>query len=273
VDKLILNLIDRGQSFDHALALVGSELPTLATPVGAALASLVDWQGMPSPGALVLSLVTEFASEQRRMNAEAKWQQSEAIYASMKDEASEMRDAAVTQLVMGVVSGALQIGMGFVQIGMGTLAVKNAVKAGEAAKDGFLKEVGAKAESQALSQNMSPAEATAAATKAMEDASLEGMKFYNDAFTSSMAQSNSLINALGQVAGGVGKIIDSSAQYVNAQSQADLKEMEADQEKMRAMRDAIQTLSDALTALIQQSLSAQNEIQSTTNQARTHILA
>jgi flagellar motility protein MotE (MotC chaperone) len=55
--------------------------------------------------------------------------------------------------------------------------------------------------------------------------------------------------------------------------QARVKEMEADQETIRAVRESIKNLDESLRALIQKSLAAQNDIQASTNQARTRILA
>jgi len=240
VDSLLLSAVQGGKSFDQALALVGSDLPKLATPMGAASALLKDWPALPSPGALIMSATTEFAAEQRRQNQELMWQETEAITQSMKDQAKEMRKAAVTQLVLGVVSGAVQIGVGIAQIGMSAAAAKNA---------------------------------SAAAEKAAKtaDTAADKAKLASDAFTNTMTKANMTIGAVGQMAGGAGKIIDSVAQYVGVQPR--IKEMEADQEKMRAVRDSIRSLDEALRELIRKSLAAQNDIQASTNQTRTKILA
>jgi hypothetical protein len=242
VNELLCNAIDGGKSFSQALALAGSDLPALPAPASADMTRLKDWVGLPSPGALIMSATTEFAAEQRRQNQELMWKETEALAASMKDQAQEMRAAAVKQLIMGVVSGAVQIGIGAAQAAMGAAASKNALaKGAEAAQKAGGGQAGEKASSEA--------------------------------FSSAMMKANINIGAVGQIGGGVTKGIDSGALYVGAQMQARAKEMEADQEKMKAVRESIRNLDEAMHALIQKSLAAQNDIQASTNQARTRILA
>ena len=216
VDHLLLGAIRNGKSFDQALDLMGSGLPKLEPPAGSSLPMLKDWPGLPSPGALIMSVTTEYAAAQRRQNQELMWQETEALAQSMKDQAKEMRQAAVTQLVLGCVSGAVNIVGGIAQVGI----------AGSSAK-------------QAL-------------TDPTMMVKLQGV---------------------GQMTGGAAKMIESGGQYVGSQMQARLKEMDADQEKMRAVRDSIKNLDETLRELIRKSLSAQNDIQASTNQARTRILA
>jgi hypothetical protein len=244
VNTMLLNAVNSGKSFDQALALVQSDLPNLPTPTGAAFALLKDWPALPSPGALIMSVTTQYAAEQRQRNQELMWKETEAIAQSMKDQAREMRNAAVTQLVLGCVSGAVQIGMGVMQMGMGAAAAKNA---------------------------------TAAANKAAEAAggagTPAGSKAFSEAFTSAMMTANMNIGAAGQIGGGFGRMIDAGGQYVGTQMQARVKEMEAGQETMRAMRDAIKNLDESLRELIRKSLAAQNDLQTSTNQARPRILA
>ena len=273
VDSLLLLAIQGGKSFTEAKSLVEAELPRLATPNGAAMSLLKNWPALPSPGALIMSVTTEFAAEQRQQNQELMWKETEAMAASMKDQAKEMREAAVTQLVMGVVSGALQIGLGLAQIGMGAAAAKSASAAAEKASAKFVNDAGAKAGNQAVNQGKTAQQATAAAQKAMEKASIGAEKIASETFSSAMMRSNMTINAIGQIGGGVAAALNAGAQFVGTEIQARAKEMEADQEKMRAVRDSIKSLDDGLRELIQKSLAAQNDIQASTNQARTRILA
>jgi cysteinyl-tRNA synthetase len=238
VDSLLLQAINKGKSFDQALALVGSELPKLSNPTVASFALLKEWPGLPSPGALIMSVTTEYAAEQRRQNQELMWAETEAIAQSMKDQADEMRKAAVTQLVLGCVSGAVQIGVGAVQVGMGAAAAK---------------------------------QATAAANQALKDGLDKAGA--NQAFSNVMTKANINTGAVGSMGTGAAKMIDAGGQYVGMQMQARAKEMEADQEKMRAVRDSIKNLDETLRELIRKSLAAQNDIQASTNQARTRILA
>jgi hypothetical protein len=273
VDSLLFLAIQGGKSFTEAKSLVESDLPKLDTPNGAAMVLLKEWPSLPSPGALIMCVSTEYAAEQRRQNQELMWKETEAITASMKDQATEMRSAAMTQLIMGIVSGALQIGMGFVQIGMGTVATKNATAAGEKAGAKFVDDAGARAGAEATAQGKAPDQVAAASQKAMENAAAGGEKIASETFSSAMMRANMTIGAVGQIGGGVSKAIDAGAQFVGAEMQAKVKGMEADQEKMRAMRDSLQSLNEALRELIQKSLAAQNDIQASTNQARTRILA
>ena len=251
VDSLLLNAIKGGKSFDQALALVGSDLPNLSPPKSSTLAPLNDWPAIPSPGALIMSVVTEYAAEQRQQNQELMWAETEAITQSMKDQAKEMRNAAVTQLVLGCVSGAVQITVGAVQVAGGIYAAKSATTAANKAAE--------------------------AATKGMDSTTAAYNQAHSQAFSgtfaSKLTQANIHIGAVGQMGGGVAGMIGAGGQYVAADMQAKAKEMEADQEKMRAMRESIKNLDEGLRELIRKSLAAQNEIQASTNQARAKILA
>jgi hypothetical protein len=251
VDQLLLEAISKGKSFDQAIALVGSDLPKLSTPTGAAMARLGDWVAIPSPGALIMSVTTQFAAQQRQQNQELMWQETEAISQSMKDQASEMRTAAVTQLVLGIAGGVVQIGVGLAQMGMGAYAMKSAAGAGAKAS----------------------ANATAGLESGTPGFQQAGAQAYSQAYSASMMHSNITIGAVGQLAQGAGGMISAGSQYVGTQMQASIKEKDADQEKMRAVRDSVKNLDEALRDLIRKALAAQNDIAASTNQARTKILA
>ncbi|MDR0465825.1 MAG: type III secretion system translocon subunit SctB [Deltaproteobacteria bacterium] len=124
VDKLLLDAIKSGKSFDQAAALVGSELPELSPPNAKALALLKDWTGIPTPGAMIMSLITKYAAEQREQNREVSWAQTEAVVASMKDQANEIRKTAAIQLGLGLTGNVVAIGAGIAQIG-GSFAALN----------------------------------------------------------------------------------------------------------------------------------------------------
>jgi hypothetical protein len=273
VDSLLLSALKNGKSFDQALALVGSDLPKLATPTGAAMALLKDWPALPSPGALIMSVTTEFAAEQRRQNQELMWQETKAISQSMQDQAKEMRTAAKTQLALGIASGLVQLGMGIAQVGMGARAAANAAVKAKEVSSNHINTAGAKAYSKAIDGGKSVQQATAASQRAMAKAETAATKLSSEAFNSAIMKANMNIGAVGQMGGGVGRMLDAGAQYAGSMMQARVKEMEADQETMRAMRDAVKNLDEGLRALIQKSLAAQNDIMASTNQARTKILA
>jgi hypothetical protein len=271
VDSLLFLAIQSGKSFTEARSLVESTLPELAAPNDASISLLENLKAMPSPAALFAARTTRFAGNQRRQNQEQMWQQTEAITASMRDEAKEMRSAAMTQLVMGVVSGALQIGMGLAQMGMGAMAAKSATAAGQKAGEKYVNDAGAKAGAKATAQGQTPQQVAAATRQGMEGAAAGGEKIASETFSSMLMRSNMTIGAVGQIGGGVARAFDAGAQYVNAEVQAKLKEMDADQEKMRSVRESTQALSEAMRELIQKFLAGQNDIQSSTNQANTRI--
>ncbi|MCL2029302.1 MAG: hypothetical protein FWG97_02655 [Deltaproteobacteria bacterium] len=247
VDNLLLNAVKGGKSFDQALAMVGSDVPSLPPPKATKATSQDEVKklyGIPSPGALIMSATTEFAAEQRRMNQEIMWQETEAVAASIKAQAKEMHNAAVTQLVLGCVAGAAQIAMGVVQVGMSVGAATYANKTANAAA---LKQGGIK-------------------TTAGSDA-------YMTTYHSNMMKANLYIGAAGEMGKGASSMIEAGGQYVGIDMQARAKEMEADQEKMRAVRESVKNLDEGLRDLIRKSLAAQQEIQASTNQARARILA
>jgi hypothetical protein len=88
------------------------------------MARIAEFGVLPSPGALVMSLVTKYAGEQREQNREIRHQMTEEIVKSMEDEAEKMRDMAAIQLAMGIASGALTIASGAIQTGFAASALK-----------------------------------------------------------------------------------------------------------------------------------------------------
>ena len=85
-------------------------LPNLPLGTGNIFTMDIDIPAFPSAEADMLALITEIADEQRRANSEAKMLSSIAISDAMKEQADTIRDKAVTQLVMGLVSSSIQIG-------------------------------------------------------------------------------------------------------------------------------------------------------------------
>lgn len=124
VDSLLMEAVNGGQSFDEAVDQVSRSLPRLAPPNGADYSRIAEFGVLPSPGALVMSLVTKYAGEQREQNRELRHAMTEQIVESMKDEADKMREMAAIQLAMGIVSGALTIASGAIQTGFAASAMK-----------------------------------------------------------------------------------------------------------------------------------------------------
>jgi hypothetical protein len=99
----------------------GSGPPPLTPANMGSYLSLAGWTGdaaFPSPGATMLSVLTEVSAEQRKDNREEYQQDAESIAATMKAQAGEIRSKAKLQLILGCVSGALAIAEGAASFGM-----------------------------------------------------------------------------------------------------------------------------------------------------------
>jgi hypothetical protein len=261
VDNLLLEAINNdGQDFNQAVNQVSQSLPRLAPPNGADLSRISEFGVLPSPGALVMSLVTKYAAEQREQNREIRHQMTEQIVASMQAEADKMRDMAAIQLAMGIVSGTLTIAGGAVQTGMSAAALKTpAIPKGQADTPA------APATSVAngrivIGGHRGAASATGAAPKASADLAARGQSL------------NFMGQGMSQGAGGAAGIAKGIGDYYATRFQAEMKEMQADQERMRDMRDSLKDLDEGLKELIQKALAAQDSIQQAQNQARAKIL-
>jgi hypothetical protein len=241
IDRLLLQLAEAGNDFGKAVDGVRTDIPRLAPPNGADLARIAELGVMPSPGSLVLSLITKYATEQRQQNAEVRQQQVDAIAESMKAEADKMRDMAVAQLALSIASGVLTIASGAVQAGMAGAAL--------ATKPGAVNAEGLNPKQLSAAEN---------ASKGLHSSRLTTM--------------NSRAQGISQGIGGFGTILNGVSEYIGTTSQAKFKEMEADQEKMRAAGEAVKNLDDGLKELIQKLLSGQDAIQQAQNQARVKIL-
>lgn len=132
VDKELQSAMDAGLTFQEAAAQIRNDLPSLPPPSSGS-ASLGGWVGVASPMASINALITELSAEQRKENREVMKAQTDSIAASMEQQADEMREKAVTQLVCGVVAGTISITAGSLMIGgslrgkLGSLTVDNTV--------------------------------------------------------------------------------------------------------------------------------------------------
>ena len=212
VDSKLLDAINAGKSFDEALTMVSSDLPRLSKPNAQAFEQLKGWVALPAPGALVMSLITEISAQQREQNKQLMWAQTEAVVASMKDQADKMRTMAGIQLALGIASAAVNVAAGVAQAKVAGGAGEGMVQAAKA-------------------------------------------------------------QGVGKAVGGGAEALGAVNQFVGSMYQAEFKEMEADQEKLRSMSDTMRELNDGLKELIQKSLSSQESIQQSKNQATTRILA
>lgn len=100
-----------------------NELPALAKP-GLDYYLDILGEGGLSPGAAIMALITKDAAEQRKANKEMINLQTEEVVANIEEQAKEMRNKAVAQLVMGLVSGSLSIAGGLTSLGVGAAGLK-----------------------------------------------------------------------------------------------------------------------------------------------------
>ncbi|MDR2637107.1 MAG: type III secretion system translocon subunit SctB [Zoogloeaceae bacterium] len=284
VDSLLLEAANSGQSFGQVAEQVSHNLPRLAPPNGADIARIAEFGLLPSPGALVMSLITKYAGEQREQNREVRHQMTEQIVASMQEEADKMREMAALQLAMGIVSGLITIASGAVQTGMSAAALKTAIPQGKAdvpsasppAGGGTMGATGARSGiaiggHRGGAPSTTAAPASAPSTTSATPAPGAALKPPIDPLTRSQSL-NALGQGMAQAGGGFAGIAKSVGDYYGTMYQAKIKELQADQEKLRDMRDSLKDLDEGLKELIQKALAAQDSIQQAQNQARTKIL-
>jgi hypothetical protein len=105
------------------------ETPKTLTPSSAQLEGLAS---TATPGAAIMALLTKSAAEQRQANKEIKAAESKAVADTIMEQASEMREKAVVQLVMGVASGTATIAGGAITAGKSSLAMGQGLSQGQA---------------------------------------------------------------------------------------------------------------------------------------------
>lgn len=183
-----------------ALTQLSEGLPALAEPKSAASTAVLG--AVPSLGASVLALTTELADQQRRANNEQRIQQSMAIVENIHAQADEIRDTAVANLVMGLVSSGIQVASAGFQIGSSASALKatsaiadtnlrGATLAAMNAKNMGITE-GLKGITTGLSSVNEFVSATSSAAIKDQEAEVEAMRAY-------LAQLDSLNDALKEV--------------------------------------------------------------------------
>ena len=100
VDEQLLAALNSGKSFSEAVETVQNELPDLPPPMGTGEVWSNGLAGLPSFSANYLAMITDISSEQRRQNAEMRALQTEEMVDKIQDQASEMRNKAIAQLVL-----------------------------------------------------------------------------------------------------------------------------------------------------------------------------
>jgi hypothetical protein len=131
-------LLMMGQS--APLPLTGSGGPTLSPPAAGGssdssqLAGLLsDQGGSATLGGAIMALLTKSAAEQRKANKEVKAAEAESIAKTMEAQAKEMKEKALVQLILGIVSGAITVIGGLVTAGRAGAAMGSNMSAGDAA--------------------------------------------------------------------------------------------------------------------------------------------
>ena len=86
-----------------------------------------------TPGSAIMALLTKNAAEQRQINKEVKAAEAESIAQTIEKQADEMREKALIQLILGVVSGAVTIAGGAFTAYKSGVALGQGLDAGQAA--------------------------------------------------------------------------------------------------------------------------------------------
>jgi hypothetical protein len=249
VENLLLEEVNSGKSFDLAVSQVSQNLPRLAPPNGADYARIAEFGVLPSPGTLVMSLITKGASEHRQRNQEIRHLQTEQVVESMQDEVKKLNSMAAMQLSMGIVSGTLTIAGGVAQVGFAGAALKTG---GGSSKTGTSETSTSSTSTSSTSASSAPSSSKIA--------------------TANSQSKNAIGSGISQAGGGLAGIFKAIGDFYATESQAEMKKMQADQEKIRESREAVKSLDDGLKELIQKLLAAQDSIQQSQSQARAKIL-
>lgn len=112
IDKSIQAAMAAGKNFEEAVRLTQAALPQLPPPMGDGVLFRSENGAIPSLGADIMALMVDSASEQRRQAAEQRAMKTELIIDEIHEQAQTMRDKAVAQLVMGIISGTVSIAQG-----------------------------------------------------------------------------------------------------------------------------------------------------------------
>ena len=260
IDRQLQEAMAAGLKFDDAVTQVKSDLPNLKIPVFLESGTLKsNLEGLPSFGANYMAMITDVASEQRRQNAEMRALQTEEMIDKIQDQAAELRSRAVTQLVMGIVSGTLSIAQGVMSAAMTIKGSANVEQKAQSAK------------MQTIEQG------TGGGTKPLTGKQMNTLLTESNKAYSSVQQTESMllntkIGMFNSCAGGVTGMVGSIGQALTTFSEAKMKDLEGDVERIRAAKENLQSLDDNLNTVIQKALATMDTIQQNINQTRTKIL-
>lgn len=136
IDGQLMTMLSQGKSFSEAVQTVQTKLPSLPPPLGEGVLFTGDGATLPSFGANYMALISDNASQERRRSAEQRAMQTEIIVDQIKDQADKMREKAIVQLCVGIVTGLASIAQGITASAMMGSGLKATAGLEGAAKTG-----------------------------------------------------------------------------------------------------------------------------------------
>lgn len=112
IDKQLMEMVNQGKKFSEAVQAVQTKLPSLPPPLGEGVLFTGDGGALPSFGANLMALISDDAAENRRLSAEQRAVQTEIIVDQIHDKAAKMREKAIVQLCVGIVTGLASVAQG-----------------------------------------------------------------------------------------------------------------------------------------------------------------
>ena len=192
---------------------------------------------LPSMGANVLALLTAYSAEQKRITQEQKAIQTELAIQNIHDQAQAMKQKAIAQLCMGIVSGTLSIAQGITTT---TITTKNTQHFDNVYKNNGKLHHGI----QDMPKTRSSAETTLNAKTQM----------INSSFSATQT------------------IFNNISQTIATYCDADMKKLEANLEHIHALKESLSSLENSFKDLIDKILQTQDLMQQQINQTRIKIL-
>lgn len=112
LQEILLDLVNRNNSFEDAIGLVRADLPELSPPIWERDFTSYTAGALPSFGSNYMALITEIASDQRKQAHDMKALQTEALISNIEEQAKNIRTKAALDLTAGIISGTAQIASG-----------------------------------------------------------------------------------------------------------------------------------------------------------------
>ena len=199
-----------------------------------------SYVALASLGANVMALIEQAYAEMAKDNREIRHTTQELAIDQMEKQADTMREKAIVQLVLGVVSGAMSIAGGLMQ----------GISAGQTikARTDFMNDVGASNISQ-LTQ------------KQTQQLQLN------------TAQAGAKMDAWGKSVGGTGGALGQISQAVGGIYDSEIKLQEANQKTLEAQADRIKDVIDSLEQAIRKAIDTSTSLAQSSNETLRHILA